>query len=97
MSFFLYFLHFFLLAKGFSHVLGLGTWPHVPAACSWFVPRRCLPGPGPVDVDVDADVDVDVDAEADAGGRRRRRRDEYLCYTLAGTGKGTNIKDNIKQ
>ena len=43
------------------------------------------------------DVDVDAVAYADAGGRRRRRRDECLCYTLAGTGKGANIKHNIKQ
>ena len=52
-----------------------------------------MSGPGPVDVDVDADVD----AEADAGRRRRRRRGECLGYTPAGTGKGMNIKDNIKQ
>ena len=48
-------------------------------------------------MDVDVEVDVDVDAEIYAGGRRRRRKDEYIGYTLAGTGKGTNIKDNIKQ
>ena len=46
---------------------------------------------------MDVDVDVDAVAYADAGGRRRRRRDECLCYTLAGTGKGANIKHNIKQ
>ena len=48
-------------------------------------------------MDVDVDVDVDVDAEIYAGGRRRRRRDEYIGHTPAGTGKGTNIKHNIKQ
>ena len=53
------------LAKGFAYVLGLGAWPRVSAACSWFVPPRCVPGPGP--------VDVDVDAEVDAGGRGRGR------------------------
>ena len=89
MSFFFFFLHFFFAGQAFAHVLGLGAWPRVPAACSWFVPRRCVPGPGP--------VDVDVDAEVDASGRRRRRRGECLGYTPAGTGKGTNIKDNIKQ
>jgi len=80
-----------LLAKRFAHVLGLGAWLRVPAACSCFVPPRCVPGPSPVDVDVDADVD--------AGGRRRRRRRRGECigHTLAGTGKGMNIKDNIKQ
>ena len=89
MSFFFFFLHFFFAGQAFAYVLGLGAWPCVPAACSCFVPPRCVPGPGP--------VDVDVDAEVYAGGRRRRRGDECLGYTLAGTGKGTNIKDNIKQ
>ena len=86
MSFFFFFVHFFFAGQAFAYVLGLGAWPCVPAACSCFVPPRCVPGPGPVDVDVDVDVD--------GSGRRRRRRDGY---TLAGTGKGTNIKDNIKQ
>ena len=46
---------------------------------------------------MDVDADVDVDAEIYASGRRRRRRDEYIGYTLAGTGKGMNMKGNIKQ
>ena len=77
-------------------MLDLGAWPHVPATCSCFVPQ----GPWLLElqpVDVDVEVDVDVDAEIYASGRRRRRRGECLGYTLAGTGKGTNIKDNIKQ
>ena len=93
MSFFFLFSSLFFAGQEFVHVLGLEAWLRVPAACSWFVPPRCVSGPGPVDVDVDADVD----AEADAGRRRRRRRGECLGYTPAGTGKGMNIKDNIKQ
>ena len=46
---------------------------------------------------MDVDVAVDVDVEIYAGGRRRRRKDEYIGYTLAGTGKGMNMKGNIKQ
>ena len=61
-------------------------------ACSWFVPQ----GPWllelqPIDVDVDVDVDIglgmDVDIDVDID----------IDHTLGGTGKGTNMKDNIKQ
>ena len=66
--------------------------PRVPVL---FRRGSCYLQPQPVDVDVD--VDAEVDAEVDAGGRRRRRRGGCLGYTPAGTGKRTNIKDNIKQ
>jgi len=43
----------------------------------------CRLKPVPVPVDVDVDVDVGINTS--------------LGCTLAGTGKGANIKDNIKQ
>ena len=67
-------------------------WGLAAPACSWFVPQ----GPWllelqPIDVDVDVDVDIglgmDVDIDVDID----------IDHTLGGTGKGTNMKDNIKQ
>ena len=62
--FFFFFLHFFFAGQAFAYVLGLGAWPCVPAACSCFVPPRCVPGPGPVDVDVDVGTAILLQGQA---------------------------------
>ena len=71
-------------------MLGLGAWlfPRVPVLFRrepWLLELQ------PIDVDVDVDVDIglgmDVDIDVDID----------IDRTLAGTGKGMNIKDNIKQ
>ena len=71
-------------------MLGLGAWlfPRVPALFRW---EPWLLELQPIDVDVDVDVDIglgmDVDIDVDID----------IDRTLAGTGKGMNIKHNIKQ
>jgi len=65
-------------------------WGLAVPACSCFVPQ----GPWllelqPIDVDVDVDIGLDMDVDIDV--------DIDIDHTLAGTGKGMNIKDNIKQ
>ena len=71
-------------------MLGLGAWlfPRVPVLFRrepWLLELQ------PIDVDVDVDVDIGLDMDVDIDV------DIDIDRTLAGTGKGTNIKDNIKQ
>lgn len=80
----------FFTGQAFAHVLGLGAWLF-PRVLALFRREPWLLEFQPIDVDVDVDVDIglgiDVDIDVDID----------IDRTLAGTGKGMNIKDNIKQ
>ena len=71
-------------------MLGLGAWLF-PRVLVLFRRGPWLLELQPIDVDVDVDVDIGLDMDVDIDV------DIDIDRTLAGTGKGTNIKDNIKQ